>query len=74
MELIREETWENEGTRKLTNKLVGPLRKRDIAVIERHDAIESLYNKYSFLHDLFEKAQAYFCLLILINISISFYW
>lgn len=41
---------------------------------EWQDAIESIYNRYEFLHNLFEKVSAYFCLFILVLISISFQW
>lgn len=45
MELIREEAYENEGTRKIMKRFRGPIKKKDIAMAERHDAIESIYNK-----------------------------
>ena len=50
------------------------IKRGDQVVGEWQDAIESIYNRYEFLHNLFEKCSAYFSLSVLILISISFQW
>lgn len=51
LEEVREEKFAAGKSRKLGNMIDGPIK--EVATIERHDAIESLYNRKDYLHNLF---------------------